>query len=290
MSAVLGVLVTYAALVVWAALLVQAFRQRGSFGPFIGFGLIFSIVLNGRYFVQGTTKAIAHFVGIYDVLHNLGANESTAAALAPCLAGDDCSALSDFYENHPTWGVAFYRRFVEAPPTRTTLLMLHIFCNTLTLVLATLQVYRTGHGRTKRQHRALGYVTLISLAMGAGSASLLAAEHADVIDYGGALSTYGFWSMASVVLSCAVMGVISIRRKDFDAHQKWMFRFCGSLWGSFWLFRAMELVLGPLLRNYNILSIQICVWTSAPLGVVLAEAIRVGAVIGVASKKVKKEV
>jgi hypothetical protein len=124
--------------------------------------------------------------------------------------------------------------------------------------------------------------------MGTGSASLLAAEHTDVVDYGGALSTYGFWSMASVVLSCAVMGVVSIRKRDFDAHQKWTFRFAGSLWGSFWLFRVTELVLGPLLRSYNILSIQICIWTSAPLGVLLAEAIRV-CTVPMASKKVKKE-
>jgi hypothetical protein len=256
--AVLDVLATYAALVVWAALLVQVFRQHSSFGPFIDdFGLVFTIVLNSRYFVQGPPKAIAHFAGIYDVLHNLGANELTAAALGPCLAGDDCSAFSDFYKNHPTWGVSFYRRFAEAPPTRTMLLLLlHVFCNTLTLVLTTLQLYWMGHGQTKRQHRALGYVTLILLAMGAGtSALLLAAEHADVVDYAGALSTYGFWSMASFVVSCAIMGVVSIRKRDFDAHKKWMFRFVGSLWGSFWLFHAMELVLGPLLKSYNILSL-----------------------------------
>lgn len=36
----------------------------------------------------------------------------------------------------------------------------------------------------------------------------------------------------------------------------------------------MEFVLGPLLRGYDTVSILICIWGSAPLGIVIAEFIR----------------
>ena len=36
----------------------------------------------------------------------------------------------------------------------------------------------------------------------------------------------------------------------------------------------MEFVLGPLLRNHDTASLLICIWFSAPLGIVLAEIIR----------------
>jgi hypothetical protein len=53
-----------------------------------------------------------------------------------------------------------------------------------------------------------------------------------------------------------------------------MFRYAGSMWGAFWLFRVMLFVLGPLLRNYNTASLLICIWFSAPLGILIAEYIR----------------
>ena len=45
-----------------------------------------------------------------------------------------------------------------------------------------------------------------------------------------------------------------------------MFRFIGSMWGSFWLFRVMLFVIDPLLRNQEAAAILICIWGSAPLG------------------------
>lgn len=92
--------------------------------------------------------------------------------------------------------------------------------------------------------------------------------------YGGNLSMLGFWFMGACVYACAIMGLVSIRRRDFAAHRTWMFRYAGSMWGSFWLFRVMEFVLGPLLRNHDTVSILICIWFSAPLGILMAELIR----------------
>jgi hypothetical protein len=106
----------------------------------------------------------------------------------------------------------------------------------------------------------LGYVSLASLTIGVGCACLLAAEHGSVVDYGGYLSVFGF--LSACVYACAIMGIVSIRRRDFDSHRKWMFRYAGSMWGAFWLFRVMLFVLGPVLRNYNTASLLICIWFS----------------------------
>jgi hypothetical protein len=46
------------------------------------------------------------------------------------------------------------------------------------------------------------------------------------------------------------------------------------MWGSFWLFRVMLFVLDPLLRDYEAVALLICIWFSAPLGLLIAEVIR----------------
>ena len=80
--------------------------------------------------------------------------------------------------------------------------------------------------------------------------------------------------MAAVVFGCAVMGVAAIRSKDRARHRVWMFRYAGSMWGSFWLFRVMLFVIDPLLRDYESAAILWCIWMSAPLGVLLGEMVR----------------
>ena len=99
-------------------------------------------------------------------------------------------------------------------------------------------------------------------------------HHGPVTQYGGDLSTFGVYFMGLCVVGCATMGVVAARRGDFDGHRIWMFRYAGSMWGSFWLFRVMELVLGPLLRDVDTASILLCIWGSAPLGIAIAEVIR----------------
>ena len=80
--------------------------------------------------------------------------------------------------------------------------------------------------------------------------------------------------MSAFVYGTAIMGVAAIRKGDMARHRVWMWRFAGSMWGSFWLFRVMLFVLDPLLRDVETAAIQICIWASAPLGIVLAELIR----------------
>ena len=44
---------------------------------------------------------------------------------------------------------------------------------------------------------------------------------------------------------------------------------------AFWLFRVMLFVLGPLLRDYEAANILVCIWLSAPLGILVAEVVRI---------------
>ncbi len=268
-----GVIAFYGALVVWVGLLLLGLKRR-AYGPFLIFGVALLVALNGRYFIEGATQSIAFFIGIYDVGHNLGVADATqTAALAAC-PGNACTVWGDRYLQHPSWGVAFYERFASGSAGRTNLLYGHIFFNSLAFVLMMVQLFRPGTAGRARQHRALGYASLLSLTIGVVCACVLAAEHGSVTHYGGMLSVLGFWFMAACVYACAVMGIVSIRKRDFDSHRKWMFRYAGSMWGAFWLFRVMEFVLGPLLRNHDTASLLICIWFSAPLGIALAEFIR----------------
>jgi hypothetical protein len=88
------------------------------------------------------------------------------------------------------------------------------------------------------------------------------------------MSTWGFYSMSLCVYVCAVVGIVKAVRGDSTAHRIWMIRFAGAMWGSFWLFRVMLFLLGPLLRNHEAAALLICIWFSAPLGVVIAEIAR----------------
>ncbi len=268
-----GVIAVYGALVVWTGLLLAGLK-RGAFGAFLVFGIALLVVLNARYAIERAPDAIAFFIGIYDVPDNFGASDpSSAAALATC-PNNQCTVWGDLYQYHPSWGVAFYERFLHGSGVRTYLLYGHIFFNSLAFVLMMVQLFRPGNGGHPQQHRVLGYVSLVSLTIGVGCACRLAAEHGSVVDYGGYLSVFGFWFMSACVYACAIMGIVSIRRRDFDSHRKWMFRYAGSMWGAFWLFRVMLFVLGPLLQNYNTASLLICIWFSAPLGILIAEYVR----------------
>ena len=146
-----------------------------------------------------------------------------------------------------------------------------------------------------RRHRVVGRLANISLVVGVTSAIFLALEHGDVPEYGGVWSKYGFLSMAVFVLGTASKGMVSILQpkkltmSDVQTHSQWMFRCAGSMWGSFWIFRAMELFLGPLLTSYRVLTIQLCMWSSAPLGILVAEIIlaKAPSIVGVSTISTK---
>lgn len=266
-----GVLFVFAMLAVWAALAVRAVR-RGNYMAVLLFGIGLMLYLNLRYVIEGPTGGIAFFIGIYDVLINLGLSDpARAAAMAPC-EGNACTVWGDRFDYHPAWGAAFYDRFANGPELRSTLLMGHIICNSIVFVLMHVQLFYPGG--TSAGHKALGRVTFAVLTIGVGCAVWLASQHGPVGEYGGAASMWGFYSMSAFVYGTAIMGVLSIRAGRADQHRIWMWRFLGSMWGSFWLFRVVLFVIDPLLRNVEAAAIQVCIWGSAPAGILIAEMIR----------------
>jgi hypothetical protein len=273
MALPIGVLAVYGALAVWAVILVRDLR-RGSFQLFMLFGVALLLYLNLRYFIEGAPDAIAFFIGIYDVLDNLGVAPSEgAAALAPC-PDNACTVWGERYVNHPSWGVAFHDRFLNGSDFRSNLLYVHVGLNSVVFVLMHIQLAKPGYGASKGMHKILGRISFLFLTLSTIAAVWLAAQHGDVGEYGGSLSTYGFWFMSFCVYGCAVMGVLAIRKGDSAGHHIWMIRFAGSMWGSFWIFRVMLFVLGPLMRNWEAASLLTCIWLSAPLGILIAEIFR----------------
>ena len=269
----IGVLAVYGALVVWTALLFLGIKRR-SFGPFLGFGIAFLLALNVRYLIDGAPALIAFFIGIYDVLDNLGVSASEgAAALASC-PDNACTVWGDIFVIHPSWGVAFHDRFLNGPELRSNLLYGHVVFNSIVFVLMHIQLFRPGTGSNPALHRNLGRTSFALLTVSTICAIWLAAEHGPVTEYGGYGSMFGFWFMSLCVYGCATMGVIAIRKGNTETHRVWMYRFLGSMWGAFWLFRVMLFVLDPLLRNTEAAALLICIWLSAPLGILIAEIVR----------------
>lgn len=245
------------------------------------FGFFLLIALNIRYFIEGPPAAIAFFVGIYDIFYNIGLGNDTAADLSTC-PGNACSVWNHSYTQHPAWGVAFYERFANGPYSRTKLLYLHIACNTIALLMMHYQLTRppgTMGAKDRRHHQQLGRFSFGALTAGTIFAVCLASQHGSIDAYGGILSQLGFYSMSIVVYGSAVAAVLAARRGDIEKHRIWSIRALGSMWGAFWLFRLMIIVTGPLLRNWKTTSVLFSIWTSAPLGVLIAEALRRGGII-----------
>lgn len=273
MTIAYDVLAFYGALGIWAVLLGNGIKQK-NYKPFVVWGLILLAVINLRYFVEGQSAGIAFFIGIYDVFDNLGLSTNEGApALAQC-PDNMCTVWGERYVNHPSWGVAFYDRFLDGPALRTNLLYAHIGFNTIAFVLMHFQLWKPGYGSNSGRHRTIGKISFAAITMGTFCAVWLASEHGDVEEYGGILAELGFYSMSVFVFGTAVMGVVTARRGDLVSHRTWMFRYAGAMWGAFWLFRVLLVVTGPLLRSWESVSLLISIWFSAPLGILIAEKIR----------------
>jgi len=273
MTIAYDVLGFYGALIVWAVLLVVGLKQS-RYGLFLGFGIAILLFLNVRYFIEGQAAAIAFFIGIYDVFDNLGLDRTEGAAALGTCVDNACTVWGDRYVNHPTWGVAFHDRFANGPQLRKNLLFAHIGFNSIAFVLMHVQLWRPGTGANRGQHRLIGRISFAAITVGTVCAIWLASEHRAVGEYGGTLAMLGFFSMSAFVFGSAAMGVWTIRKGDTASHRRWMIRYAGAMWGSFWLFRVLLVVTGPLLRNWETASLLISIWFSAPLGILIAEWFR----------------
>ena len=189
-------------------------------------------------------------------------------------ANNACSLWGSTYELHQTWGVAFFDRFMNAPALRTNALYIHLACNSIVFVLMHIQLFRPGHAVSGAHHAWLGRLTMTFLTIGTVAALYLASEHDAVSPYGGIWAEWGFYSMSLCVYGAALMGWRTAAQKDWERHRIWMIRFVGAMYGAFWLFRVLLIVTGPLLREWESASLLISIWASAPLGLVIADALR----------------
>ena len=183
---------------------------RAQRGAFLGFGIAFLLVLNIRYFIEGAPAAISFFIGIYDVLDNLGVAASHgAAALAAC-PDNACTVWGDRYLIHPSWGVAFHERFLNGPALRTGLLYAHLGLNSIVFVLMHIQLMRPGTGSHSASHRLLGRISFLCLTVGTICAIWLASEHGPAN-----MAAASRWS-ASGSCPCVSMGARSWACWPFD--------------------------------------------------------------------------
>ena len=264
----------YGAVFVWAVLISWGVSRPKLWPSIASFGLVILLFLNIRYLIEGAPAGIAFFISLYDFFDNLGlGTRDVPAAMTTCL-DNACSLWGPTFELHQTWGVAFYDRFVSAPALRTNALYLHLACNSIVFVLMHIQLFRPGHTALGGNHAWLGKLTMTFLTIGTVAALYLASEHDTVGPYGGVWAEWGFYSMSLCVYGAAVMGWRTAVQKDWEQHRIWMIRFVGAMYGAFWLFRALLIVTGPLLREWESASLLISIWLSAPLGLIIADALR----------------
>jgi len=249
--------------------------------------IIFMMVwINTGYGIRGSAgDSIAFFNGLYDPFYNAGnpsGNVTEHPGLIPCIETSDgphnnCAMdIGLGYKLHASWASNFHHRFTEKVGWvfRTARLYAHIWMNTTAFLIALVQFDQKTRSTMMWLHRKLGWAATILTTGGTLAACWLGSEHHAEELYGGSYAMWGWFSMGTCVLGTLWAGIAAVKRKDIASHKKWMIRWYGSMWGAFLVFRVM-FFLGGLLRFHKSLMILIAIWSSAPLGVVIAEWHRV---------------
>src|SRR3954453_11117995 len=109
--------------------------------------------------------------------------------------------------------------YVDRPPVVLAAFYLHVASGGLALLLSPIQFVARLRARAPRVHRAVGRVTLASIAV-AGVAGVVLAPHS----LAGPVGTAGFGLLAVLWLVFAATAFRAIRRRDVAAHRRWMVR------------------------------------------------------------------
>ncbi|MEC7763756.1 MAG: DUF2306 domain-containing protein [Pseudomonadota bacterium] len=266
----IGILLFYLALAFWIPLFFWSQRKR-TWLPFFIYGMIFTIILNGRYVVEGMEGGITFFTGIFDVIAHIGVPEGEQVTALTSCEGNACSVLQQ-YDTHPSWAVAFYDRFMQGSNFRSALLYGHIIFNTIALVTGTVQIFRPGGKYTG--HKMVGRISVVSVVISLTCAGILTSELTDVTAYGHWWTTLGLYFLALNALIPAGIGVAKIMRKDYEGHRIWMWRYVGAIWGAYWIFRAEMMLVDLFIKDAEGFTLAIPSWTGGLIGIALAEYIR----------------
>ena len=263
-----------------------------------------AVGLNARYFLWTCADSIRFFIALYDPFIHVGLDSGGAKAfvdaalgrpvdanvswaydvdatpgLRPCLENYDCGLLP-YYKQHPDWAGVFYSEFADSddgsvePEASRLTLRAHIAIQTLSLVLCFFQVFVLRPPAWKRAHKVCGYVAASAALVGSclGLSMGLDDRGDDKFEsYGAMKAVVGWASMFLVVMATLVPGINAARRKDFAAHEAWMLRFYGSMWGAFLAFRLLFIAAGRLCLRSRGTTALVAVWLGAPVGVGIAE-------------------
>jgi uncharacterized membrane protein len=125
------------------------------------------------------------------------------------------NSLADLARN----GQEVPANYVDRPPVLLAAFYLHVAFGGLALLLSPVQFVARLRVRVPRVHRAVGRVTVASIAV-AGAAGVVLAPHS----LAGPVGTAGFGLLAVLWLVFAATAFRAIRRRDVAAHRRWMVR------------------------------------------------------------------
>lgn len=100
-----------------------------------------------------------------------------------------------------------------------TLFYIHIFLGGIALLSGWSQFFEKFRNRNIKFHRVLGKIYLISVLI-SGLSGFYIAIYAE----GGVIGKLGFSGLAMAWLFTSTMAYLSIRKKDINAHKRWMIR------------------------------------------------------------------
>ncbi|CAE8648116.1 unnamed protein product [Polarella glacialis] len=239
--------------------------------PWMFAWIAFWMAFDLRYWYLPGNLAGAAFVTIYDPSHHLFGGGAAKSDLIPCTntnaTSSGCSFLPE-YPTHVSWNVALFNQGAFDPWVMLRL-RAHVLLNSIGLFFNGAQLYLISSGKEK-QNRLVGRVAIFSQVVGTSNAYYIAwTTHGAIDAYGNEKSVWAFGSMWLSILVPAGLGMRAIYKGDVASHRRWMIRMYGALFGSFFYWRFMALVLQPLLSGPNGWLFYTCV--SWMLGIVTFE-------------------
>jgi uncharacterized membrane protein YozB (DUF420 family) len=171
--------------------------------------------------------------------------------MIPCTANEyKCSVLYFDYPKHVAWTIALFDGYT-LHAWIPKFLRVHILFNAIVICLIPWQLWLMKNEKVDT-HRMVGRIIGVSAVIGTSVGWLISIRvHGATEAYGGVLSIIAFGTMWSGVVVPLTLGYIFIRKKDIVNHKKWMIRFFGALFGSFFFWRIEALMLQWMFSSIN---------------------------------------
>lgn len=242
-------------------------------GFILSFFLCLFLTFNLRYLVD-LSGSIKIFTAIYDPLTNIFVQNPEENFTVSRCENNKCSFSN--YEYHNNWAVTFYDRFTKfGSENNQILLKVHVLFNSLSWFLMMFQVSSYIRNKSITGHKLIGYIAILFQFIGTYSAIILSSDHDKEANYGGIYSRIGFLQMGLTCMILTAIGGYYIQTGNVEKHKIWMNRAYGAMWGSFFIFRLIEFIAGPLAAYLNSeyfkYPVLINIWFSAIIGVLIAE-------------------